>query len=158
MCKVYKYNFKYVFYTLNGWTQEKMTSNSPCFSKEAMLLDFTLRKKKERKKEKSNMLITNEDEHALMQILRHMLLPHHVMLNGWGWVVGGSSSSSNWILMSCQPHRVTSGQSNSGHKQTHTSKLFPHIHQPSAKSIYNTNHFANTKHTSTNIIHNFLKS
>ena len=26
--------------------------------------------------------------------------------------------------MSCQPHRVTSGQSNSGHKQTHISKLF----------------------------------
>ena len=27
------------------------------------------------------------------------------------------NSSSNWILTSCQPHRVTSGQSNSGHKQ-----------------------------------------
>ena len=26
-------------------------------------------------------------------------------------------SNSNWILMSCQPHMVTSGQSNSGHKQ-----------------------------------------
>ena len=32
-----------------------------------------------------------------------------------------NSSSSNWILMSCQPHRVTSGQSNSGHKQIHVS-------------------------------------
>ena len=32
--------------------------------------------------------------------------------------------ASNWILMSCQPHRVTSGQSNSGHKQTHISKFF----------------------------------
>ena len=32
-------------------------------------------------------------------------------------------SSNNWILMSCQPHRVTSGQSNSDHKQIHTSKL-----------------------------------
>ena len=31
--------------------------------------------------------------------------------------------SSNWILMSCQPHRVTSGQSNSGQKQMHISKL-----------------------------------
>ena len=30
-----------------------------------------------------------------------------------------SSSSSNWILMSCQPHRVTPGQSNSGHKEMH---------------------------------------
>ena len=29
--------------------------------------------------------------------------------------------------MSCQPHRVTSGQSNSGHKQIHISKLFSHI-------------------------------
>ena len=36
-------------------------------------------------------------------------------------------SSSNWILMSCQPHRFTSGQSNSGHKQIHSSKLFSHI-------------------------------
>ena len=39
-----------------------------------------------------------------------------------------SSSSSNWILMACQPHRVTSGQSNSGHKQIHISKLFSHIY------------------------------
>ena len=37
-------------------------------------------------------------------------------------------SSSNWILMSCQPHRVTSGQSASGHKQIHISKLFSHIY------------------------------
>ena len=44
-------------------------------------------------------------------------------------------SSSNWILMS-QPHRVTSGQSNSGHKQINISKLFSHMYQPSAKSIY----------------------
>ena len=28
-----------------------------------------------------------------------------------------SSSSSNWILMSCQPHRVTSGQSNTRHSK-----------------------------------------
>ena len=40
--------------------------------------------------------------------------------------------------MSCQPHRVTSGQSNSGHKQIHISKLFSHIYQPSVKSIYKT--------------------
>ena len=38
-----------------------------------------------------------------------------------------SSSSSNCILMSCQPLKVTSGQSNSGHKQIHISKLFSHI-------------------------------
>ena len=50
-----------------------------------------------------------------------------------------SSSSSNWILMSCQPYRVTSGQSNSGHKQIHISKLFSHIYQPSVKSVYKTN-------------------
>ena len=37
------------------------------------------------------------------------------------------SSSSNWILMSCQPHRVTSGQSDSGHKKIHISKLFSYI-------------------------------
>ena len=68
------------------------------------------------------------------------------------------SSSSNWILMSCQPHRVTSGQSNSGHKQIHISKLFSRIYQPSVKSIYKTNHFANIKHTHTNIRHKFSKS
>ena len=55
------------------------------------------------------------------------------------------TSSSNWILMSCQPHRVTSGQSNSGHKQIHISKLFSHIYQPSVKSIYKTNHFTDIK-------------
>ena len=53
--------------------------------------------------------------------------------------------------MTCHPHRVTSGQSNSGHKQIHSSKLFSHIYQPSVKSIYKTNHFANIKHTYTNI-------
>ena len=69
-----------------------------------------------------------------------------------------SSSSSNWILVSCQPHRVTSGQSNSGHNQIHISKLFSHIYQSSVKSIYKTNPFANIKHTYTNIRHKFPKS
>ena len=67
-----------------------------------------------------------------------------------------SSSSSNWILMSCQPHRITSGQSNSG-KQIHNSKLFSHIYQPSVKSIYKTNHFANIKYTYTIIRHDFQR-
>ena len=52
-----------------------------------------------------------------------------------------SSNSSNWIVMSCQPHRVTSGQSNSSHKLIHISKFFSsiiYIYQPSVKSIYNT--------------------
>ena len=44
------------------------------------------------------------------------------------------SSSSNWILISCQPHRVTSGQSNSGHKQIHISELFSHINPLSSQS------------------------
>ena len=39
-----------------------------------------------------------------------------------------SSSSSNWILMSCQPHSVTPGQSNSGHKQIHIFLNSSHIH------------------------------
>ena len=34
------------------------------------------------------------------------------------------TSSGNWILVSCQRDRVTSRQSNSGHKQTHIFKLF----------------------------------
>ena len=49
----------------------------------------------------------------------------HLLLYTDEWNDG---SSSNWILMSCQPHRVTSGQSNSGHKQIHISKLFSHIY------------------------------
>ena len=75
-----------------------------------------------------------------------------------------SSSSSNWILMSCQPHRVTSGQSNSGYDYNflntyiHISKLFSHIYQSSVKSVYKTNHFANIKHAYTNIRHIFSKS
>ena len=58
----------------------------------------------------------------------------HIGLNGhpgspalpWGKsFTKASSSSSNWILMSCQPHRVTSGQSNSGPKQTHIAFVRP---------------------------------
>ena len=49
--------------------------------------------------------------------------------------------------MSCQPHRVTSGRSNPGHKQMHMSKLFWRIYQPSVKSVYKTNHFTNITHT-----------
>ena len=45
-----------------------------------------------------------------------------------------NGSSTNWILMSCQPHRVTSGQSNSGHKQIHISKLFSHAYQVSLQN------------------------
>ena len=54
----------------------------------------------------------------------------------WPNVVQGksSSSSSNQILMSCEPHRVTSGQSNSGHKQIHISKLFSRTYRPSVTS------------------------
>ena len=61
--------------------------------------------------------------------------------------------------MSCQPHWVTSGQSNSGHKQIHISELLSHIYiyQPSVKSIYKINHFANIKRTYTNIRYKFLK-
>ena len=83
------------------------------------------------------------------------------------WWRVSSTSSSNWIWMSCQPRRVTSGQSNSGHKQIHISKLFLHIYkrrvyiyisQPSVKSIYKTNHFTNITHSYTNIRHKFSKS
>ena len=74
------------------------------------------------------------------------------------WWRVSSTSSSNWIWMSCQPYRITSGQSNSGHKQIHVSKLFSHIYQLSVKSIYKTNHFANMKRTYTNIRHKFSKS
>ena len=43
---------------------------------------------------------------------------------------------SNWTLTSCQPHRVTSGQSHSSHRQMHISKLFSYItfYKPFVKS------------------------
>ena len=47
--------------------------------------------------------------------------------------------------MSCQPHRVTSGQSDSGHKQMHISKLFSYVYKSFVKSVHKTNHFANLK-------------
>ena len=65
---------------------------------------------------------------------------------------------SNWIWMSCQPHRVTSGQSNSiiskctvqnsSHKYT-LSEV-----NPQDQSL----HKQKTKHTYTNITHKFSKS
>ena len=54
-----------------------------------------------------------------------IIMASHVLTSSSFLWVGGSSS--NWTLMSCQPHRVTSGQSNSGHKQIHISKLFSYI-------------------------------
>ena len=51
---------------------------------------------------------------------------------------------SNWILMSYQPHSVTSGQPNSGHKQVYISKLLIFINL-SVRSLHKTNHFANIK-------------
>ena len=88
----------------------------------------------------------------------HGVLPAQTSSSSSSSSNSSSSSSSSWILMSCQPHRVTSGQSNSGHKQIHISKLFSHIYQPSVKSVYKINHFANIKHTYTNIRHTFSKS
>ena len=54
----------------------------------------------------------------------------------WRLTSYGSSSRSNWILISCPSHRVTSGQSTSGYQQIHISRLFSHIYQPSVKSVY----------------------
>ena len=49
--------------------------------------------------------------------------------NAWS-----STSSNNWILMSCQPHRVTSGQSDSGQMWSSLSQIpyqiTPTIHTP----------------------------
>ena len=57
--------------------------------------------------------------------------------------------------MSCQPHRVTSGQSNSGHKQIHISKLFSHIYinflsSQSTKSITSQTKNIHTQTSDTN--------
>ena len=49
---------------------------------------------------------------------------------------------NNWILMSWQTHRVSSGQSNS---EMHISKLFSY--KPFVKSIHQTSHFANKQNT-----------
>ena len=51
---------------------------------------------------------------------------------------------SNWILTSCQPLRVTSGQSNC-HKQTHASKPLIYIYKPFLKSVHKTYPYTNTK-------------
>ena len=122
--------------------------------------------------------LKNKQQHTVKNLTRHKTVDHGITVtltipsNYWRYsfmnllqcyfclplLLSSSSSSSNWILMSCQPHRVTSGQSNSGHKQMHISKLFSHIYQPSVKSIYKTNHFTNIKHTYKNIRHKFLKS
>ena len=70
-----------------------------------------------------------------LDILKTILL--HLVNNVQGiyiYMSSPSSSSSNWILMSCQPHRVTTGQSNSGHKQMHISTLFSHICQVSLQN------------------------
>ena len=84
-----------------------------------------------------------------------------LLLDALGYDIPGgsssSSSSSKWILMSCQPHRVTTGQSNSGHMQICIYKLFSHNYQPSVKSIYKTNHFANIKLAYKNIRHKFRR-
>ena len=120
--------------------------------------------------------LKNKQQHIVKNLTRHKTVDHGITVtltipsNYWHYSFMNllqcyfclplllSSSSSNWILMSCQPHRVTSGQSNSGHKQIHISKLFLHIYQPSVKSIYKTNHFTNIKHTYKNIRQIFLKS
>ena len=103
--------------------------------------------------------LKNKQQHTVKNLTRHKTVDHGITVtltipsNYWRYSFMNllqcyfclplllssrlsSSSSSNWILMSCQPHRVTSGQSNSGHKQIHISKLFSHIYQPSVKSIY----------------------
>ena len=63
--------------------------------------------------------------HVILEPQPHV--QHSCGVHGSSSSSSSSSRSSNWILMSCQPHRVTSGQSNSGHKQIHISKLFSHI-------------------------------
>ena len=49
---------------------------------------------------------------------------------------------SNWILVPSQPHRVTSQQSYSGHKQLHISQLFLYI---TLCEVSPQNHSANIK-------------
>ena len=68
----------------------------------------------------ARVLLTITDHRSVAYILTIILI--FGVLRKWS-----SSNSSNWILMSCQPQRVTSGQSNSGHKQIHISKFFSHI-------------------------------
>ena len=57
------------------------------------------------------------------------------------------SSSSNWILMSCQPHRVTSGQSNSGHKQIHINSSHVYIYMNPLSSQFTKPITSQTNHT-----------
>ena len=59
------------------------------------------------------------------------------------WSVSSYQQVSNWIGMSCQPHSVTSGQSNSGHKHIHISKLS--LSPTFVKTVHKTNQWANSK-------------
>ena len=65
-----------------------------------------------------------------------------------------ASLVSNWILTSCQPHRVTGGRSKC-HKQMHISKFFSYT-QVSPQNQFLNEH--KRKHTNTNIKHKFSKS
>ena len=62
---------------------------------------------------------------------------------GGGWVLGRERELvSSWKLMSCQPHRFISGQSNF-RKKTHTSK--PLIYKPFLQTVHKTNPYTNIK-------------
>ena len=65
---------------------------------------------------------------------------------------------SNWILTACQPHRVTSWQSNSitsKHTLQNLSCMY-YMYTPFLKLVHNTNPYT-TKHAHTNIKHKYLK-
>ena len=66
---------------------------------------------------------------AFVHTHTHTLQPHtsgltHARIHSPAALLTRNLVSSNWILMSCQQHRVTSGQSNSNHKQMYISKFF----------------------------------
>ena len=66
-------------------------------------------------------------------------------------VIGSSSTSSNWVLMSCQPYRVTSGQSNSGHKQKKISNIFSRMIYVSTLCRVNIQNQSLRKHDTTSV-------
>ena len=94
---------------------------------------------------------------------RHEYWPE-VTLCGWHDVKNQwqsnliSTISSNWILMSSQPHRVTSGQPNSGHKRIHISKtLLTYISILRQVSLQS-NHFADIHKHQTQIFEELVPS
>ena len=70
----------------------------------------------EKLKQRCDVISLKKNQHAVSSAVLYVT---NAADRGSGQARSSSSSSSNWILTSCQPHRVTSGM--------HISKLFSYV-------------------------------